>query len=132
MKKNKKILIVVIAALVLIAAAIAGIVLNKVNTNSDQKKFTIVVSSERDNLNETIECKSDLGTLGEYVQTMEQCQWESSEYGTYITGWYDCAQDLDNQYWWSVEVDHEMSATGVDGIVLTDGQEYEFTLVQGW
>ena len=132
MKRSKKIVIVVVAIIVLIAAGIAGIVLNRVNANSDMKQFTIVVQSERDGLDEKLECKSNLGTLGEYVQTLEECQWSGSDYGTYISGWYDCAEDMDNQYWWSVNVDNEMAATGVDGIALVDGQEYEFILVQGW
>lgn len=119
-------------AVVLIAAGIAGFTLNRVQTNSDMKNFTIVVQSDRDGFEKTVECSSDLGTLGEYVRTMDDCTWEDSDYGTYITGWYGLDQDLDNQYWWSIYVDNEMSNDGADLIELQDGHEYEFILVQGW
>jgi len=129
--KTKKI-IVIVMAIVLVAAGIAAFALNRVNANSNMKKFTLVVESERDGLNEKTECKSDLGTLGEYVRTLDSCMWEDSAYGTYITGWYGYEQDLDNQDWWAVYVDEEMSATGVDLIELEEGHEYEFKLVHGW
>lgn len=132
MKKNKKILIIAIMAVILVVAGVAGFVLNKVNTNSNMKKFAIVIESERDGFNSTIECKTDLGTLGEYVRTMEECTWEDSAYGTYITGWCGYDQDLDNQYWWAIYVDNEQSNNGADLIELQDGHEYEFKLIQGW
>ena len=132
MEKKKKIIIAIVAVVVVLGVGIAGFCLNRANTNSNQKSFTIVVQSERDGLNETIQCKSDLGTVGEYVRTMEQCSWEDSEYGTFITGWFGCEQNMDEQYWWSFSVNNEMSANGVDLVALEDGQEYEFILVQGW
>lgn len=132
MKKNKKILIIAIVAALVIIAGIAGFAFNRVNANSNMKKFTIVVQSERDGLDKTLECKSDMATVGEYLRTVEGCQYEESDYGIYITGWFDCAQDLDNQYWWSFMVDNEMSPNGADLTELQDGHEYEFILVQGW
>jgi len=132
LSKKKKIIIISIVAALVVAAGIVGFVLNRVNANSNMKSFTIVVQSERDNLDNKIECKTDLGTLGEYVRTLDECTWEESSYGIYITGWYDYSQDLDNQYWWAIYVDNEMSPDGADLIELQDGHEYEFILVQGW
>ena len=96
------------------------------------KHFTITIESERDDFAETIECSSDLENLGQYVRTMEQCVWEESADGTYITGWYEMDQDLDNQYWWQICVDGELAGDGADATVLSEGCDYEFTLVQGW
>lgn len=132
MSKKKKIVIVAIVAVLVLGAGIAGFLLNRAKTNSDLKNFTIVVQSERDGIDQKIECKSDLGTVGEYVRTMEECTWEDSDYGTYITGWFGCEQNLDEQYWWSFEVNNQMSENGVDLVALEDGAEYEFILVQGW
>lgn len=132
MSKKTKIIAVIVAVAVLIAAGIAAYTLNKVNTNSDLKNFTLVIESERDNFSESIECKSNLGTLGEFLRTLEYCKWEDSSYGIYITGWYDYDQDLDNQYWWALYEDGSMSPTGADEIALTEGHEYKFVLTQGW
>jgi len=132
MSKKTKIISAVVAILVLVAAGIVAFTLNKVNTNSNNKEFTLVIQSERDDFDKSIECESDLGTLGEYIRTLEFCTWEDSEYGIYITGWYDYDQDLDNMYWWAIYEDGEMSPNGADLIALEEGHEYEFILTQGW
>lgn len=132
MSKNTKRLISAIVVALILVAGFIGFKLNKVNTNSNEKNFTIVVESERDDFSKTLDCKSDLGTLGEYVRTLEDCTYSESEYGIYITGWYGYEEDTTNQFWWSVSVDGEMASTGADGIELVDGQSYEFILKEGW
>lgn len=132
MKRTKKVVVTVVFALVVAIAAVVGLNLNQLNTTTDEKEFTIVIQSERDDFEKTIECSSDLGTLGEYVRTLDECKWEDSDYGTYITGWYDYDQDLDNQYWWAIYEDGEQATNGADLMELEDGHEYEFILIQGW
>lgn len=117
---------------VLIVAAIAVGYSTKIKPNNNEKSFTMVITSERDDFDKKIKCSSSKTTLGEYVQTLDYCNWEKSEYGTYITGWYDMNQDLDNQYWWAVYVNGEKSPNGVDKIELKNGDEYEFILTKGW
>lgn len=132
-KSSKKTgLIVAVFLAILAVVGIVAVVLNKVNVTEGQKKFTITVISERDNLEKTVKCKSDLGTLGEYVKTMNDCKWEDSDFGTYIKGWYGHEEDIENQYWWSVNVDNVEASTGVDSIPLEEGKDYEFILKQGW
>lgn len=132
-KSSKKTgLIVAIFLAVLAVVGIVAVVFNKVHVTEGQKKFTITVISDRDDFEKTVECKSDLGTLGEYVKTMDDCIWEESEYGTYIKGWYGYEEDIDNQYWWSVNIDNVEATTGVDSIPLEEDKDYEFILKQGW
>lgn len=129
--KKKKILLGSFVSILLVLALVVGYA-TKIKPNSDEKSFTIRVTSERDSFDKVIECSSDKTTLGEHVQTLDECTWEKSEFGTYITGWYDLHQDMENQYWWAIYVNGEQSPTGADTIELRDGEEYGFVLTQGW
>ena len=130
-KKQKITLVSVFAAIVVIAAVLAG-ALNYRATQAGRKEFRIEIVSDRDGFFETTDCKSDAEYLGEFLRTFEGCEWQESEYGIYITGFDGMQEDMDNQYWWCVSVNGEPSMTGADEIPLQDGDVYNFTLKQGW
>ena len=130
-KKQKITLVSVFAAILVIAAIVAG-ALNYRETQAGKKKFQVEVVSDRDGYSETTEYTSDAEYLGEFLRTMEGCEWQEREFGIYITGFDGMMEDTDNQYWWSVSVNGESSMTGADEIPLTDGDVYNFTLMQGW
>ena len=130
-KKQKITLVSVFAAILIVIGVIAG-VLNHRATQEGMKEFQVEVVSERDSYSETKDCKSDAEYLGEFLRTMEGCEWEDSTYGIYIKGFDGMMEDMDNQYWWCVTVNGEAVSSGADGIVLTDGDVYTFTLMQGW
>lgn len=130
-KKQKITLVSVFAAILVIAAIVAG-ALNYRETQAGKKKFQVEVVSDRDGYSETKEYVSYAEYLGEFLRTMESCEWEERDFGIYITGFDGMMEDTDNQYWWSVSVNGESSMTGADEIPLTDGDVYNFTLMQGW
>lgn len=130
-KKQKITLLSVFIAVVVVIGVIAG-VLNYRATQAGKKEFQIEVISERDGYSETTDCKSDAEHLGEFLRTFEGCEWQESDYGIYITGFDGMQEDMDNQYWWSVNVNGESSMTGADEIPLQDGDTYSFILMQGW
>lgn len=130
-KKQKITLVSVFAAILVIAAIVAG-ALNYRETQTGKKVFQVEVVSDRDGYSETTEYTSDAEYLGEFLRTMEGCEWQESDYGIYITGFDGMMEDMDNQYWWSVSVNGESSMTGADEIPLTNGDVYNFTLMQGW
>lgn len=130
-KKQKITLVAVFAAIVVIAAVAAGI-LNYRETQEGMKEFQIEVVSDRDSYSEVIDCKSDAEYLGEFLRTFEGCEWQDSDYGIYITGFNGMQEDIDNQYWWCITVNGEISMTGADEIPLQEGDVYNFTLTQGW
>ena len=130
-KKQKITLVSVFAAILIIAAIVAG-ALNYREPQAGKKKFQVEVVSDRDGYSETTEYTSDAEYLGEFLRTMDGCEWQESGYGIYITGFDGMMEDLDNQYWWSVSVNGESSMTGADEIPLTDGDVYNFILKQGW
>lgn len=132
MNKKQKITLVSVFAAILVIAAIVARVLNYRETQTGKKEFQVEVVSDRDGYSKTTEYTSDAEYLGEFLRTMEGCEWQEFDYGIYITGFDGMMEDKDNQYWWSVSVNGESSMTGADEIPLTDGDVYNFMLKQGW
>lgn len=130
-KKQKITLVSVFAAVLIVVAVVAG-VLNHRTAQEGVKEFQVEVISERDSYSEMTDCKSDAEYLGEFLRTLEGCEWQESEYGIYITGFNGMRDDMENQYWWMVSVNGESSMTGADEIPLQEGDVYTFTLMQGY
>lgn len=130
-KKQKVTLVSVFVALLVVIGVIAA-ALNYQKTQAGVKHFQVEIISERDDYSSITECKSSEEFLGQFMRTFEGCEWEDSDYGTYITGFHGMQQDLDNQYWWCITVDDQENNLGVDLLPLTEGTKYTFTLTQGW
>lgn len=131
MNKKTKIISAVVLT-VLIAVMVVVAVVNKPVSGEGQKTVTIEVISERDGLNESETISTDYETVGEILHDLDYCSWEDSSYGTYVTGFCDKMEDIDNQYWWCFIVNGETSMNGVDSQPVVDGDVYTFQLVQGW
>lgn len=132
MSKKAKIILVSVFAVLLLAAMSVVLIFYVKKPNEGTKKFTVSVESERDGYSKSFEVKSDLDSLGDYLRTWDKCAWEDSTYGIYVHGFDGNMEDIDNQYWWCVFVNGESAVTGCDDIMLADGDEYKFTLMQGW
>lgn len=132
MNKKQKLTLVSVFAAILVIAAIAAGILNDHAAQAGMKEFQMEVVSERDGYSETMEYKSDAEYLGEFLRTLEGCEWQESDYGIYIIGFNGMQEDMDNQYWWCVSVNGQSSVTGADEIPLMDGDIYNFTLKQGF
>lgn len=132
MKRKQKIIAVAVFAVMIALAGIAAAVWNVKQTQEGFKKFQIEIISGRDNYEQTVDCESAEEFLGQYLRTMEGCEWQESDYGIYITGFHGMKENTDEQYWWCVQVNHEDSMSGADSIPLADGDVYTFMLKQGW
>lgn len=132
MSKKKKIILAAVFVVVLAAAAIAAALLNRKTTAAGSKEFQVEIISDRDSYSQTEAYTSDEEFLGQFLRTMENCEWQESDYGIYITGFDGMEEDMDNQYWWCISVNGETAMTGADEIPIVDGDVYTFTLTQGW
>ena len=132
MSKKQKITLVGVFAAILVIAAVAAGALNYRAAQSGMKEFQVEIVSERDSYAQVETYRSHAEYLGEFLRTLEICEWQESDYGIYITGFDGMQEDLENQYWWCVFVHGESSMTGADEIPLRDGDVYSFTLKQGW
>lgn len=130
--KRRKVVLGVFLAVVLVLGC-AGAVANRMQVQEGAKDVTLEMKSERDAMYEEVFVEDvEYDTLGELLRTLDYCEWTESDYGFYITGFYDCMEDIDNQYWWCVTVNGEQATKGVDEIPLQDDDVYLFDLKQGW
>ncbi len=87
--------------------------------HGDGTKKEIAVSTEAENLRAALEPEGiiagDESELGLFVKTVDGETADDSK-----------------QQWWCVTKDGVMTETGVDGVMIADGESYEFTLTTGW
>lgn len=106
------------------------------NTNAPQdrestKTITVVVVHKDGSKKEyTITTTSD--TLRAAMEQENLLQGSSSEYGLFIETVDGETADSANQEWWAITKDGAMVETGVDDIMISDGERYEITLTVGW
>lgn len=117
-----------VVALLLVALLLAtGVTLYKLPKDYDsvsEKEFTIIVKA--DQYENKTECRSTEATLGDYLQQVEYCEWEKTQYGTYIKAMDGIQESPEGGAYWFVYVNGEAATTGVDGIILEDAYEYTF------
>lgn len=133
--KAKQLVIALIGIVVIAALAVGMIFLynsSKEDPQEGEKSVTIEVISERDNFEYKQEYKTDLEYLGDLLEEKELIGFDTSEFGRYITSVKGYAASNDDQSWWSVAVNGESAVTGVDEIVLKDGEIYTLELKIGW
>ncbi len=71
-------------------------------------------------------------TLREALEQEGLIEGTESEWGLYVLTVDGETADEEQQQWWCLTKDGEMSMTGVDDTVIADGEHYEFTLTTGW
>lgn len=101
--------------------------------NNDLKEVTVEIISKRDDFNEKENFKTDKEYLGDLLKEEKLVtDYEDSEYGMYIHGVKNIADDPSAQYWWSLSVDGKSATQGADSLVLEDGKTYTLELRQGY
>ena len=75
MSKKKKITLISVFVVVVAVAAIVAVVLNQKSTTAGVKNFKVQIVSERDDYDQTADCKSDAEFLGEFLRTFEGCEY---------------------------------------------------------
>ena len=132
-KKNwkGKVLLAALLAVLVAGAAITYFVFTQKPTEG-MKSITIEVISDRDNFSSLEKYTADQEFLGDFLVDSRIVTPQDSEYGRYILAVMDMSADEEQKYWWSIKTDGEMSVTGMDEIVITDGSSYTLTLEQGY
>lgn len=101
--------------------------------NNDLKEVTVEIISKRDDFNEKENFKTDKEYLGDLLKEEKLVtDYEDSEYGMYIYGVKNMADNPLAQYWWSLSVDGKSATQGADSLVLEDGKTYTLELRQGY
>ena len=130
MKNRVKILVALLVAIVVFSGI--GFYFYQ-RGNSDVKEVTVEVVSKRDDFNEKENYKTNIKYLGDLLEEENiVTDYEDSEYGMYIHGVKNMADDPSAQYWWSISVDGKSATQGADALVLEDGKTYTLELKQGY
>lgn len=131
MKKNKKIILGVVALVVVIAVLLGVYFVTRPDTAQGAKELSIVVvhgdGSEKD---------FDIHTDAEYLEGAltenEIASGSDSEYGLFITTVDGETADDSQQQWWCITKGGEMLMTGASDTPIADGETYELTLTTGY
>ncbi|OUP77690.1 hypothetical protein B5F09_05460 [Erysipelatoclostridium sp. An173] len=130
MKNRVKILVALLVAIVVFSGI--GFYFYQ-RGNSDVKEVTVEIISKRDDFNEKENYKTNIEYLGDLLKEENiVTDYEDSEYGMYIHGVKNMADDPSAQYWWSISVDGKSATQGADALVLEDGKTYTLELKQGY
>lgn len=130
MKNRVKILVALLVAIVVFSGI--GFYFYQ-RGNSDVKEVTVEIISKRDDFNEKENFKTNHEYLGDLLKEENiVTDYEDSEYGMYIHGVKNMADDPSAQYWWSISVDGKSATQGADALVLEDGKTYTLELKQGY
>lgn len=130
MKNRVKILVALLVAIVVFSGI--GFYFYQ-RGNSDVKEVTVEIISKRDDFNEKENYKTNIKYLGDLLKEENiVTDYEDSEYGMYIHGVKNMADDPSAQYWWSISVDGKSATQGANALVLEDGKTYTLELKQGY
>lgn len=95
------------------------------------KKLTITVV-HGDGSSKELEVSTEAENLREALEPEGIIAGDESEFGLFIKTVDGETADDSKQQWWAVTKGGEMAETGVDSIIIADGESYEFTLITGW
>lgn len=129
--KNKKAVVAVIVAVVLLAAALCAWLVLRPKTQEGVKTITVNVDhlSGEDS---SFTIRTDAVYLRGALEQENLVFGEENEYGLWVqTVDGETANDA-NQEWWGFNVNGALAEYGVDGQVVTDGDVYDFTLNVGY
>ena len=130
MKNRVKILVALLVAIVVFSGI--GFYFYQ-RGNSDVKEVKVEIISKRDDFNEKENYKTNIEYLGDLLKEENiVTDYEDSEYGMYIHGVKNMADDPSAQYWWSISIDGKSATQGADALVLEDGKTYTLELKQGY
>ena len=130
-KKNRSILIGVAILLVLVIAALVVYNVTRPQAQAGTKTITVEVV-HKDESRKEFKITTSAENLRGALDQEKLVQGSESEYGLYIETVDGETADSANQEWWAVTKNGVMAETGVEGIMIADGEHYELTLTVGW
>jgi len=128
--KNKKSLIALVALVVVAATLLVVYFVTAEDPVAGSK--TITVQMIYDDVDRSVTISTDEEFLRGALEQEDLVVGTESQYGLFISAIDGRVADEAKQEWWGVTENGEMAATGVDEIVIEDGDHFELTLNTGW
>ena len=130
-KKNRSILIGVAILLVLVIAALAVYIGTRPQAQAGQKTITVEVV-HKDESRKEFRITTSAENLRGALEQEKLVQGSESEWGLRVDTVDGETVDSAVEEWWKITKNGVMTDTGVDGVMIADGEHYEFTFTVGW
>ena len=130
--KNQKFIVSIIVLLI----AVFGFAGYKFYINSKAvnglKEYKVIVTDTDKTFNEELDIKTEEKSLGKDLDERGLIESENGPYGRFITGVNGRKADESKKEWWNVVINGENSSTGIDDVMINDGDTVELILTTGW
>lgn len=130
--KEKKKIVIAVAALIAVAAVFAGIYFAFGRPETEQGSKTVTVEVAAPDYTKTHEIKTDAEFLGEVLKAEGIIEGDDGQYGFFITSVDSIKADSSKQQWWCITKGGADVVTGVDATPIADGDSFELTLKEGY
>lgn len=132
--KNKKIIIILCVVLAVLIAGFAAVwhfsKKNATPSDSDMKEITlIIVDDKSESKDYTILTKSE--TLGDLLFEQRFISEDEYKAGFFLTVKGITADFNENEAWWCITKDGEMTTVGANEQIIKDGDKFEITYTIG-
>ncbi len=132
MKNNRKLII----SLCILFVVIIGVMFSLFNhfkqpTQSGEKEITVVVI-DADGKEDTFKYHTDREYLGEVLKDENLIEGEEGTYGIFIQSVNGIKADDSKQQWWCITKDKQQVNTSADQTPISDKDQYELTLTEGY
>ena len=123
----------ILAGILLIFCIAAGILVHvyKPETAVGEKEIDIVVIHANKTEN-TFTCQTNAEYLADVLLDNEIADGEVGSYGLFITTVDGETADNSKQQWWCITKGGEQVNSGADALPVTDGDQFELTLMEGY
>ena len=130
-KRTKYILAAAILLLLVVGMLLAWKHLRPADAILGEKSINVTVV-HADGTKNVFSFSSDAETLRTPLENAGLISGEESTYGLFIRTVDGESADETKQQWWCITKDGQETETGVDSIMIADGDRYELTLKEGW
>jgi hypothetical protein len=130
--KNQKFIVSIIVLLI----AVFGFASYKFYINSKAvdgiKEYRLIVTDTGKTFKEEFNLTTKEKSLGKDLHNRNLIESEDGRYGRFIIGVNGRKADESKKEWWNLVINDENSSTGIDDVMINDGDTVEFILTIGW
>lgn len=123
----------ILAVILIILCVAAGMIYtqNKPEITAGKKNIDIIVI-HADKTENMFTYNTDAVYLADVLLENALAEGETGAYGLYITTVDNETADNDKQQWWCITKGGEKVNSGADTLPVTDGDQFELTLMEGY
>ena len=123
----------ILAGLLIVLCIAAGVLFhtNKPETTAGAKEINIVIV-HADQTEKSFTYQTDAEYLADVLLEKELADGDMGSYGLFITTVDGETADDSKQQWWCITKGGEQVNSGADALPITDGDQFELTLMEGY